>query len=183
MAKKNRVDLNAVIQANLPDNNTDFITPALDREVEIDEVDSCFNLEDDTAVDVNYAPTTPADWGGTLPTEVGDGLDILIKKVSTNASQTIAYVATNGSDVVNEYEIGNPLKPFLTIQAAINALPSSNAIVKVLGGTYSEAPTSGVVTITGKSFFILDMSGCILNGTMVITASSSVFVNLKSGKI
>jgi len=31
MAKKNRVDLNAVIQANLPDNNTDFITPALDR--------------------------------------------------------------------------------------------------------------------------------------------------------
>ena len=39
MAKKNRVDLNAVIQSNLPDNTTDFITPALDREVEIDEVD------------------------------------------------------------------------------------------------------------------------------------------------
>ncbi len=32
MAKKNRVDLNAVIQANLPDNNTDFITPALKHE-------------------------------------------------------------------------------------------------------------------------------------------------------
>jgi len=82
MAKKNRVDLNAVIQANLPDNTIDFITPALDREVEIDEVDSCFNLEDDTAVDVNYAPTTPADWD-VVPTEVAGGLDELAGRVET----------------------------------------------------------------------------------------------------
>ena len=82
MAKKNRVDLNAVIQYNLPDNTTDFITPALDREVEIDEIDSCFNLEDDTAFDVNYTPTTVADWDVT-PTEVAGSLDELAGRVKT----------------------------------------------------------------------------------------------------
>jgi hypothetical protein len=179
MAKKNRVDLNAVIQANLPDNTIDFITPALDREVEIDEVDSCFNLEDDTAVDVNYAPTTPADWGGTLPTEVGDGLDILIKKVSTNASQTIAYVATNGSDVVNEYEIGNPLKPFATFLAAWNAMPSSNFIIKSLGGNF----TITTVLLGGpKSNFLIDLNGTTINGTELRVTNSNNGI-IKGGTI
>ena len=36
MAEKNRADLQAVIDANLPDNTTDFITPLLHREVEED---------------------------------------------------------------------------------------------------------------------------------------------------
>ena len=205
MAKKNRVDLNAVIQANLPDNTIDFITPALDREVEIDEVDSCFNLEDDTAVDVNYAPTTPADWdvvptevaggldelagrvetienepnqtafqtpytptipadwGAIVPAEVRGSLDILIKKVSTNSSTTVAYVATNGSDVVNEFELGNPLKPFATIQAAVDAVPNNGKVI-VSPGTYSEL--SGAVFINNR-FLSIIMDGVTFNGNII----------------
>jgi hypothetical protein len=162
MAKKNRVDLNAVIQANLPDNNTDFITPALDREVEIDEVDSCFNLEDDTAFDVNYAPTTPADWGGTLPTEVGDGLDVLAARIGTNLSQDIAYVS-NVTTAGIVPELGNPLKPFATIREAWEGTPTNNAIIKVLGGTYTEANLD--FTAFAKTNFVLDLSSITLNVT------------------
>lgn len=190
MAKKNRVDLNAVIQANLPDNTVDFITPALDREVEIDEVDSCFNLEDDTAVDVNYSPTTPADWDVT-PTEVGGGLDELAGRVKTlegsissNPSDNIAYVSDSGSDVVGEFEIGNPLKPFLTIQAACNAV-GNNSIVKVLGGTYTEpAPAVAyLINLVGKNNFYLDLSSVIINGSILMQNCTDCFCNLSSAKI
>ena len=73
MAKKTRPELYAKILANLPDNTTEQITPATDREVENAEVESCFNLLDDDATDVNYNPTTSADWlPEGAPSEVGE---------------------------------------------------------------------------------------------------------------
>ncbi len=175
-----RVTVQALIDANLPDNTTEEITPEKHREVETSLNDNSFNKDSDTAVNVNYSPTSVNfDWlPEGDPTEVGGALDILAARTGKNPSDDIAFVSNSGSDTIGEFEIGNPLKPFLTIQAAINALPSNNSIVKVLGGTYSET-----VTITAKSNFVLDMSGCILNGTMIITASGFVSVNLKSGKI
>ena len=214
MAKKNRVDLNAVIQANLPDNTIDFITPALDREVEIDEVDSCFNLEDDTAVDVNYAPTTPADWD-VVPTEVAGGLDelagrtkVLENSISSNPSDNIAYVSDSGSDTAGEFEIGNPLKPFATIQAAIDAVPN-NSTVYVLGGTYTESTgltylinmeiknniniilkgvtLNGSIRLANCNNCFIDLSGCIVNSNLtyglVVVTSSNCAINLEAGKI
>jgi hypothetical protein len=47
MAIKNKADLQIVIDANLPDNTIDFITPLLHREVEEDLKDSFFNKLDD----------------------------------------------------------------------------------------------------------------------------------------
>ena len=161
MAKKNRVGLNAVIQSNLPDNTTDFITPALDREVEIDEIDSCFNLEDDTAFDVNYSPTTPTDWDVT-PTEVKGGLDELAERMrileSIGVSLTTAYVDQNGNDTTAE--VGVETKPFATFAAAISALPNSNAKIVALGGSYTEN-----INLGAKSNFVLDIRGCNITGT------------------
>jgi len=221
MAKKNRVDLNAVIQSNLPDNTTDFITPALDREVEIDEVDSCFNLEDDTAIDVNYTPTTVADWdviptevAGSLdelasrvetienepnqtafetpytptsvnfdwlpegdPTEVRGGLDILAARTGKNPSDDIAYVSNSGSDTVGEYQLGNPLKPFLTFGVAINAVPVGGT-VKALAGTFdltNETVFTATVVIT-KQGVTLDISGCQITGRLFYQASNITII-------
>lgn len=174
MAQETRAQLYAKILANLPDNTTEQITPATDRAVEDAEVESCYNLLDDDATNVNYNPTTVADWGATVPAEVGDGLDILIKKVSTNASQNIAYVSTTGSDVVNEYEIGNPLKPFATFGAAINAV-SPGGTVKALGGSYdftNETVFSGVVIITNTGV-TLDISFCQIAGRFSINKSNT----------
>ncbi len=177
MAKKNRVDLNAVIQANLPDNNTDFITPALDREVEIDEVDSCFNLEDDTATDVNYTPSTPAEWNPEgAPTEVKGGLDILAARTGTNPSNDIAYVSDSGNDTIAQ--VGNPLKPFATFNVALNALPSSNCVLKALGGTYTEDIILNLST--SKSKFALILEGVTINGRISISSTNSdicIFLN------
>ena len=162
MAQKNRADLQIVIDTNLPDNTTDLITPVGHREVEEDLKDSNFNKLDDTAFDVNYTPTTPLDWDATVPTETGGALDILIKKTLTNTSDNIAYVSINGSDTVGEFEIGNPLKPFLTINAAITAV-SANGIVKVLGGVYTED-----IEID-KSNIVLDIQSVTVTGKINIT--------------
>ena len=149
--------------------------------------DNSFNKDSDTAFDVNYAPTTPADWGVTVPTETGGGLDILIKKVSTNASQNIAYVSETGSDTVNEFEVGNPLKPFATIQAAINAVPSSNSIVKVLGGIYTDNIVISTVEGNAKTNFVLDLSGVTFNtiaaGTGFVVSNCINFTILLHGGI
>jgi hypothetical protein len=167
MAKKNRVDLNAVIQSNLPDNTTDFITPALDREVEIDEIDSCFNLEDDTAVDVNYNPTSiNSDWlPEGDPTEVRRGLDILAVRTVTNLSQDIAYVSNETQTGVTP-EVGNPLKPFATIQAGVDAIIGANGTVKVLGGAYIEN-----VQVLNKQNFFLDCRGVTVTGSFRMTGN------------
>lgn len=113
-----------------------------------------------TAFETPYTPTTPANWGVIVPTEVRAGLDILAQKTLKNASEAIAYVSKQGSDTINEFEIGNSLKPFLTIQAAADALPATNAVLIVLGGgTYTED-----VVITTKTNWVIDFNNCTLTG-------------------
>jgi len=187
MAVKNRADLQISIDTNIPDNTTEAITPATHRAVEEDLKDSNYNLLDNEATDVTYNPTTSADWGATVPAEVGDGLDILIKKVSTNASDNIAYVSTTGSDVVNEYEVGNPLKPFATIKAAFTACPPSNFTVKVLGGSYTLTALDDPIAVN-KTNFVLDLKGCELDATasangLFFQGCTNGYVLLEGGKI
>jgi len=76
-----RVTVQALIDANLPDNTTEEITPEKHREVETSLNDNSFNKDSDTAVNVNYSPTTPTDWDVT-PTEVKGGLDELASRVT-----------------------------------------------------------------------------------------------------
>jgi hypothetical protein len=141
MAQKTRPGLQTTIDSNLPDNTTDFITPLLHREVEEDLKDSNFNILDDTAFNVNYPPTTPSDWlenePTITPTETGEALDVLVKKSITNPPDNIAYVSTTGSDTAGEFELGNPLKPFLTFQAAIDAVGSIGKVI-VEPGNYPQ---------------------------------------------
>jgi hypothetical protein len=166
MAQKNRANLQIVIDTNLPDNTTDLITPVKHREVEEDLKDSNYNKLDDTAFDVNYTPTTPADWGATVPTETGGGLDILIKKVATNAPLTTAYVSETGSDTINEFEIGNPLKPFLTILAALNAVGDNGKVI-VTPGTYAGFTKFSMLNVT------IDLQGSIITSGGIFCPNGS----------
>ena len=77
-----RVTVQALIDANLPDNTTEEITPEKHREVETALNDNSFNKDSDTAINVNYSPTTPGDWNGP-PTTDGEGLDELAGRVKT----------------------------------------------------------------------------------------------------
>jgi hypothetical protein len=124
MAQETRAQLYAKILANLPDNTTEAITPATDRAVENAEVESCYNLLDDTAVNVTYNPTTGTDWVDPDPTEVGGALDDLAGRVTTiegqgfqTAVQTPYTPASVGGDWLPE---GDPteVKGGLDILAA-----------------------------------------------------------------
>jgi hypothetical protein len=161
MAQETRAQLYAKILANLPDNTTEQITPATDRAVEDAEVESCFNLQDDDAKDVNYNPTSiNADWlPEGDPSEVGEGLDILAARTGVNLSQDIAYVSNVTTAGITP-ELGNPLKPFASFGAAISAV-GNNSIIKSLGGTFTENINLGTV-----NNFHLDLSGTVINGTL-----------------
>lgn len=178
MAKKTRPELYAKILANLPDNTTEAITPATDRDVENAEVESCFNLLDDDATDVNYNPTTSADWlPEGAPTEVGEMGDILAARTGVNLSQDIAYVSNVTTAGITP-ELGNPLKPYSSFATALNALPSSNCIVKALGGTYTEDIVLNSGTVKSKCALILE--GVTINGRISISTTNSdisVFLN------
>ena len=179
MAQETRAQLYTKILANLPDNTTEQITPATDRAVEDAEVESCFNLLDDDATKVNYSPTSiNADWlPEGDPSEAGEGLDILAARTGVNLSQDIAYVS-NVTTAGIAPELGNPLKPFDSFATALNALPSSNCIVKALGGTYTEdiVLNSG----TAKSKCALVLEGVTINGRISISSGNSdisIFLN------
>lgn len=110
MANKTRAQLQATIDANIPDNTTELITPALHREVETDLKDSNFNKLDDTAFDVSYTPTTSGDWDVTIPTNDGDGLDQLASRVRTIENSlpvqyTIELYANTDSTVSNIFPL------------------------------------------------------------------------------
>ena len=170
MAQETRAQLYAKILANLPDNTTEQITPATDRAVEDAEVESCFNLEDDDATKVNYNPTSiNADWlPEGDPSEVGEGLDVLAARTGVNLSQSIAYVSNVTTAGITP-QLGNPLKPFATINDAITAV-STNSIVKVLGGTYTEG------VIINKNNITLDISSCEITG-YIRYDGDNIFVN------
>jgi len=122
------------------------------------------------AEQVGYTPTTNANWNATIPSEVQAGLDQLAARMrifeTNNASNNTVYVSKSGSDVVGEFEVGNPLKPFLTITAGINAVPISGTLI-VDGGTYVENLNFE------KSNFLLIMQNVTLTGTVTSTLGSN----------
>ena len=140
--------------------------------------DSYFNLLDEprTAASVNYENVaTPANWnGGVAPATQNLVNDELVQRLvdieQNNASITVAYVATNGSDTIGEFELGNPLKPFLTISAAANAVPVSNSMVIVAPGTYADGLN------ISKNNFVLDIRGCIINNIIVLNGLNNTIL-------
>lgn len=139
-------------------------------EILTDIKDSYYNLlsETRTALSTTYSPAIPASYN-PLVTESKAAHDQSIARIvdleNGNYSNNIAYVAKTGSDILGEYELGNPAKPFLTINAGITAVPV-NGIVKVLGGAYTEE-----IALT-KEGVDLDISGCSLIGRIFINKSN-----------
>lgn len=205
MANKTRAQLQATIDANLPDNTTELITPVLHREVETDLKDSNFNKLDDTAFDVNYTPTTSADWDVTIPTNDGDGLDQLASRMrileSIGVSLTTAFVDPNGDDGTGE--VGVITKPFASFAGAKAALPSSNFRIVSLGGTFNNSDfdislcNNFIIDLRGttintigngvrllncnKASIILE--GGIINGNVNIGGAGSTNINVQGGEI
>lgn len=161
MAQENRVDLKQTIDDNLPDNITEDITPEKHREVEDNIVDSNFNLIDDDAFDVSYPPTNSADWQPEGdPSSDGAALDILATRTFVNPSDRTAWVAENGDNA--SAQVGNPLKPYATFNAAISAVAGAQRWKVIsLGGTFTES-----IALGNAESFELDLSGTRLNGTI-----------------
>ena len=184
MSQETRTDLKTLIDNYFTANGNKNITGPQVNEVLTNIIDSGFLQLDElrTALSTSYDPATPANWNATIPTEVKAALDQAISRVATvedsissNPSDNIAYVSDSGVDL--EAEVGNPLNPFASINSAINAV-STNGIVKVLGGTYTEDISINKsditldiqsVTVTGK----IDISNFINN--VVLTCYNSVF--------
>jgi len=124
--------------------------------------------------------STNTDWDGNVfpalqglvNNQLASRTKVLENSLSSNPSDNIAYVAENGSDTIGEYEVGNPLKPFATANAAISALPSFS-IIKLLGGSYTQNIN------VSKDNLILDISGCGITGTIEYSANN-VFINAKN---
>ena len=158
-----------------PDNNNKEITAAILR-TWLDEllsqvqdiIDSYFNKVDELRITSTLAfddGSTNTDWDGDVfpafqglvNNQLASRTKALENSISSNPSANIAYVATNGSDTMGEFEIGNSEKPLRTINAAITAVPI-NGIVKVLGGSYTES------IVISKEGLTLDISGCSIIG-------------------
>ena len=95
-------------------------------------------------------------------------MDILAARTGVNLSQNIAYVSNVTTAGVTP-ELGNPLKPFATIQDGIDAV-SVNSVVKVLGGSYIEDVD------VNKNNIILDIQGINLTGGILIANVSDVTI-------
>ena len=187
MAQETRTDLKTLIDNYITTNGNKNITGAQLNEILTNIIDSGFLQLDElrTALSTTYDPATPANWNATIPTEVKAALDQAISRVvtvensiSSNPSQDIAYVSDTGSDILGDFEIGNPLKPFATFATALNALPSSNCIVKALGGTYTEDIVLNSGTVKSKCALILE--GVTINGRISISTTNSdisIFLN------
>ena len=66
-----------------------------------------------------------------------------------DVAQTVAYVSNNGDDLTAN--LGDQSQPFATIQAAIDAVPTTNSTVVCLGGSYAET-----IDLSGRSNFSID---------------------------
>ena len=184
MAKKTRPELYAKILANLPDNTTEQITPATDREVENAEVESCFNLLDDDATDVNYNPTTTADWDSTVPDEVGEGLDELAERVkmlegATVSPTSISFNVNSDSTVSFPYVESEPI----TIDT------SSEAISQTLDNAYYQVSTDAENWVEPNGTSNSDISELaswintnITSGTVFSIRAIGVFKSTKTGE-
>ena len=100
--------------------------------------------------------------------------------------QSVVYVSKNGNDLTAKE--GDQSSPYLTIQAAADAMPANNGVLKVLGGgTYAEnielqnASTDcifdfGNCTISGnlKATFTAGTNGCLITNVNIINAGLDV---------
>ena len=185
MAKLNRADIIAQIDLLINDNNNKEIT-ALDVRTVLKTISqSDYNLIDDDALEVFYDPTEDLDWDAVIPTEAMAALDQLAKRMrileTNNASPNVAYVSTTGSDVIGEFELGNPLKPYATFEKAFLDVPASNFIIQSLGGTFTETFT--IVSPNSKSNFILRLDGTIINGDVKLRGCTDGVIYLGGGTI
>ena len=188
MSQETRTDLKALIDLYITTNGNKDITGAQLNEILTNIIDSGFLQLDElrTALSTSYDPATPANWNATIPTEVKAALDQAISRVatvedsiSTNPSDNIAYVSDSGSDVIGEYEIGNPLKPFATFNSAINSL-GNGGVIKALGGTYNQS----IASIANKNGLLIILDGCTLNGTITVSGTSqNITISLVGGTI
>lgn len=183
MAQENRADLKATILANLPNNTTEAITPTKHREVEDNIADSNFNLLTDEATDVNYNPTTSADWDSTVPDEVGEGLDELAERVKTLEGLTlltsISFNVNSDSTVSFPYVESEPI----TIDT------SSEAISQTLDNAYYQVSTDAENWIEPNGTSNSDISDLaswintnITSGTVFSIRAIGVFKSTKTGE-
>ena len=174
MSTETRATVKTLLDLYIKTNGNKEITAVQLNEVITDAIDSAFFQLDElrTALSTSYSPDDANDWLPIAPTEVKGGLDILAARTGTNLSENVAYVSPTGSDVVGEFQIGNPLKPFATFAAALSALPASNIIVIALGGTYTED-----ISISLKNNVSLILEGITLNGRIILN-STAVDVNI-----
>ena len=186
MAQETRVQLYAKILANLPDNTTEQITPATDREVENAEVESCFNLLDDDATDVNYNPTTTADWDSTVPDEVGEGLDELAERVkmlegATVSPTSISFNVNSDSTVSFPYVESEPITIDTSSEAISQTLSNAYYQVSTDAENWVDAfspPAVGNATITDLANYVSN----ITSGTVFSIRAIGVFKSTKTGE-
>ena len=92
--------------------------------------------------------------------------DLLYDKLGVNAVST-AYVESNGTDATAQ--IGNNRKAFLTIDAALDALPASGGVVKIGIGSFNSPTPSKIKSNTS---FIGSKEPAI-NSTVTISAPNT----------
>lgn len=203
MAEKNRADLQIVIDSNLPDNTTDFITPELHREVEEDLKDSNFNKLDeprDIAQDIAFVSPD----GDDIEAKLGDmsspfqtiqaGIDAV--DISANGLVHVLGGSYSENLVINQSNLtvlieGISLTGRLVKQGgsnvyikATNSFITSNSIgalivqntgITVRGGTWegTGAVSALAMQSTGGGIFI----GCTFrsNTATCVTGDSTYF--------
>ena len=167
MAVLTRAQIIAKINLYITTNGNKEITGAQLNEILQDMTDSGFLQLDEirTALSVSYPNVgNPANWnGGFAPATQNLVNDQLAERMSLleteNYSDSVAYVSKQGND--STAELGNERLPFLTIQAAANAIPSNNATLIVLGGgTYTE----NVILKNTSTNCVFDFRRCTING-------------------
>jgi len=187
MAQENRADLKATILANLPNNTTEAITPIKHREVEDNIADSNFNLLTDEATDVNYTPTTSADWDSTVPDEVGEGLDELADRVKTLEGATvsptsISFNVNSDSTVSFPYVESEPITIDTSSEAISQTLDNAYYQVSTDAENWVDAfspPAVGNATISDLASWI---NTNITSGTVFSIRAIGVFKSTKTGE-
>ncbi len=92
-------------------------------------------------INAAYAPTTPGDWPGTPPNNVGTALDTLVASGggSVPVQTQIVYVSKGGDDGT---ATGSLALPFLTVKAAVDSIvdssPTKAYVVTIGPGEYDE---------------------------------------------
>jgi len=165
-------------------NGNKEITGAQMNEILTNIIDSGFLQLDElrTALSISYTTVgNPSDWlGGVAPATqnlVNDQLAARINALAA-ASTTEIWVDQNGDN--GSAEPGNPLQPYQTLPAAVAAAPSSNFIIRCMGGTFTLGAT---LTISNKTDFVLDLSSTTINGDITIQNCTDGGVILEGGTI